>query len=282
MASLPMIISNALGMGIFAFIVTNLINERETESQKELIEGELRVAWEIQMSIVPKIFPAFPHRPEFDIYAVLEPAKEVGGDLYDFFLLDDDHLCFTIGDVSGKGVPASLFMAVTKTLIKSTAGIGMTPAEILCKVNENLCQDNDSGMFVTEFLGILHIPSGDVMYSNGGHNLPYMVHPDGSCTALPQTPGMAMGVMEGLHYGLNTIKLNSGDSLFLYTDGITEAMNIKGELFTEERLERVLADCGYCQAAEQIDRVLRAVKTHAQGAQQSDDITMVALKYKVG
>ena len=148
--------------------------------------SELTVAREIQMSIVPKIFPAFPDRPEFDVYAVLDPAKEVGGDLYDFFLLDDDHLCFTIGDVSGKGVPASLFMAVTKTLIKATADIKLGPDEILYAVNNNLCEDNDSGMFVTEFLGILTISSGEIAYSNGGHNLPYVLRKDGSLEMLPR------------------------------------------------------------------------------------------------
>ncbi|WP_242849000.1 PP2C family protein-serine/threonine phosphatase [Syntrophomonas palmitatica] len=281
-ASLPMIISNALGLGIFTFIVANLIKERHTEAVKELIEGELKVAREIQMSIIPKIFPPFPDRAEFDIYGVLEPAKEVGGDLYDFFLLDDDHLCFTVGDVSGKGVPASLFMAVTKTLIKATATRDMAPDEILSRVNDNLCQDNDSGMFVTEFLGILHIPSGQVVYANGGHNLPYIVRKDGSFGMLQKTSGMALGVMEGLHYGQNSIKLNNGDTLLLYTDGVTEAMDTQGELFTESRLEDVFAKFPESTAREQALKVLEAVKLHASGAQQSDDITILALKYKVG
>ena len=281
-ASLPMIITNAMGLAVFAFIVNNLIKERNTEAVKELIESELKVAREIQMSIVPKIFPAFPDRPEFDVYGILEPAKEVGGDLYDFFLLDDDHLCFTIGDVSGKGVPASLFMAVTKTLIKATANIAMTPDEILVKVNNNLCQDNDSGMFVTEFLGILHISSGEVVFSNGGHNLPYIIHPDGSYTPLKKTPGMALGVMEGLPYGCNSIKMNLGDSLLLYTDGVTEAMNSRGELMGEERLESVLKTLGHSSSREQTQKILEAIKDYASGFQQSDDITILALKYKVG
>ena len=162
--SLPMICTNGLGMGIFIFIIHNLIKEKETQKQKELIESELSVAREIQMSIVPKIFPPFPGRQEFDVFAVIEPAKEVGGDLYDYFLLDDDHLCFTIGDVSGKGVPASLFMAVTKTLIKAKADIKLGPNEILYAVNNELCEDNDSGMFVSEFLGILKISTGEIVY----------------------------------------------------------------------------------------------------------------------
>jgi len=281
-AILPMIVTNAMGLGVFAFIVNNLIKERNTEAVKELIEGELIVAREIQMSIVPKIFPAFPDRVEFDVYGILEPAKEVGGDLYDFFLLDDDHLCFTIGDVSGKGVPASLFMAVTKTLIKATANIAMTPAEILAKVNDNLCQDNDSGMFVTEFLGILNISSGEVVFSNGGHNLPYIIHPDGSYAALQKTSGMALGVMEGVPYECNSIKLNLGDSLLLYTDGVTEAMNSRGELMGEKRLESVLQTLGHSSSREQTQKLLEAIKDYANGYQQSDDITILALKYKVG
>lgn len=170
--SLPMISTNALGMGIFAFILHNLIRERETQRSKELIESELNVAREIQLGIVPKIFPPYPERAELDIFALLEPAREVGGDLYDFFMLDDNHLCFTIGDVSGKGVPASLYMAVTKTLIKAKAESGLDPGEILARVNRELCEDNDSGMFVTGFLGILDLSGGGLTFSNGGHPPP--------------------------------------------------------------------------------------------------------------
>lgn len=281
-ASLPMIISNSLGLAIFAFVVTNLIKERKTEADKELIEGELKVAREIQMSIIPKIFPAFPEREEFDIHGILEPAKEVGGDLYDFFLLDDEHLCFTIGDVSGKGVPASLFMAVTKTLIKATADINMTPDEILAKVNDNLCRDNDSGMFVSEFLGILHIPSGEVLYSNGGHNPPYIVHPGGSLRVLEKTAGIALGVLEGADYGLSRVKLNRDDILVLYTDGVTEAMNKSGELMGEEHFKKVLGTLDSGAARDLTEGILTAVNDYAGGARQSDDITILAIKCEVG
>jgi phosphoserine phosphatase RsbU/P len=281
-ASLPMIISNSLGLAIFAFVVTNLIKERKTEADKELIEGELKAAREIQMSIIPKIFPAFPEREEFDIHGILEPAKEVGGDLYDFFLLDDKHLCFTIGDVSGKGVPASLFMAVTKTLIKATADINMTPDEILAKVNDNLWRDNDSGMFVSEFLGILHIPSGEVLYSNGGHNQPYIVHSGGSLRVLEKTAGIALGVLEGAGYGLSRVKLNRDDILVLYTDGVTEAMNKSGELMGEEHFKKVLGILSSGTARDLTEGILTAVKDYAGGARQSDDITILAIKCEVG
>lgn len=277
--SMPMILTNALGMGIFAFIIHNLMTERETQRTKELIESELSVAREIQMSIVPKIFPAFPERPEFDVFAVLEPAKEVGGDLYDFFLLDDDHLCFTVGDVSGKGVPASLFMAVTKTLIKAKADIKLGPDEILYQVNNELCKDNDSGMFVTEFLGILTISSGDVVFSNGGHNVPYLLRANGTVEALPKIPGMALGVMEDVGYVQANICLNAGDSLVLYTDGVTEAMNPAGELLDEIRLENILRKSEPKTAQEEVRHILDSTRQFVNGASQSDDITILVIKY---
>lgn len=277
--SLPMISTNAVGMGIFAFIIHNLMRERETQRTKELIESELSVARDIQMSIVPKIFPPFPERPELDVYAVLEPAKEVGGDLYDFFLLDEDHLCFTVGDVSGKGVPASLYMAVTKTLIKAKADIELSPDEILYRVNNELCEDNDSGMFVTDFLGILNIPSGDLVFSNGGHNIPYLIRQNGALEALPKLPGMALGVMEEFEYFSAGVKVQAGDSLVLYTDGVTEAMNPAGELLTEQRLEDILREINGKTAKEEVGHILHCTRQFINGADQSDDITILAIKY---
>ncbi len=277
--ALPMIATGALGMAVFVFIVRNYLNEKETQRTKELIESELSVAREIQMSIVPKIFPAFPDRSEFDIFASLEPAKEVGGDLYDFFLLDDDHLCFTVGDVSGKGVPASLFMAVTKTLLKAKADISLRPDEILYQVNNELCKDNDSGMFVTDFLGILTISSGEVIFSNGGHNIPFILRRGGSAWSLPKIPGMALGVMEKAKYTCSEIRLEYGDSLLVYTDGVTEAMNPAGELLGEEHLKRILLGSGGGTAKEEALHVLAKTREFADGAMQSDDITILALKY---
>lgn len=276
---LPMILTNTAGMGIFAFIIHNLIRERETQRTKELIEGELRVAREIQMSIVPKIFPPFPERPELDVFAVLEPAKEVGGDLYDFFLLDDDHLCFTVGDVSGKGVPASLYMAVTKTLIKAKADIKLGPDEILYRVNNELCEDNDSGMFVTEFLGILTISTGELVFSNGGHNIPYLRRQNGEVAPLPKVPGVALGVMEDFEYFCASVQLEAGDSLVLYTDGVTEAMNPAGELLREERLENILRELNGKTAQEEVGHILHSTRQFMNGANQADDITILVIKY---
>ena len=277
--SLPMIFTNAIGMGIFIFIIHNLVREKETQRQKELIDGELKIAREIQMSIVPKIFPAFPANDEFDIYAILEPAKEVGGDLYDYFLLDEDHLCFTIGDVSGKGVPASLFMAVTKTLIKAKADISLNPDEILYAVNNDLYEDNDSGMFVTEFLGIMQISTGEIVYCNGGHNRPYLLRNNGEFEMLPKTTGIALGVAPDMPFMSEKIKLNHGDSLIMYTDGVTEAMNINDELFDEKRLENSIDGVIGKNAKEVVGIVLNSVYDFAEGANQSDDITIVTLQF---
>lgn len=277
--SIPMILTNAVGMAIFSYIVQNYLNEKETQRTKELIESELSVAREIQMSIVPKIFPAFPGRSEFDVFATLEPAKEVGGDLYDFFLLDDDHLCFTVGDVSGKGVPASLFMAVTKTMIKAKADIHLSPDEILYQVNRDLCEDNDSGMFVTVFLGILTISSGEFTFSNGGHNIPYLLRKNGEVEALPKIPGIALGVMENAKYICEKAGLSTGDSLIVYTDGVTEAMNPAGELLSDHRLEKMLHEFSGGAARETVQHILKGTREFVNGAKQSDDITVLALKY---
>jgi sigma-B regulation protein RsbU (phosphoserine phosphatase) len=276
---LPMIFTNTLGMGIFAFIISNLMRERETQRTKELIESELNVARQIQMSIVPKIFPAFPKRGEFDIFAIIEPAREVGGDLYDFFLLDDDHLCFTIGDVSGKGVPASLFMAVTKTLIKAKAGMHAEPDQILLAVNNELCKDNDSGMFTTIFLCILTISSGEIVFSSGGHNVPYLKKANGQIEALPRLKGMALAVMEDAPFTRGRIKLDDGDCIVLYTDGVTEAMNPAGELLKDERLVQILQRFKGSTAKEAVQYILDETRRFANGAVQSDDISILVLKF---
>ena len=254
-------------------------NLTETTAAKERIESELRLAHDIQMGILPRVFPAFPHRREFDIYAAIVPAKEVGGDLYDFFFMDDDHLCFTIGDVSGKGVPASLFMAVTKILIKAKAVKGLTPETILARVNEDLSIDNPSMMFVTLFLGILDVTNGEIVYCNGGHNPPYIIRADGEITQLEGTKGMALGVMEDLTYQSKNITLKKGDNLFLYTDGVTEAVNQQDELFSEKRLEMGLSDLRDQSLKEIISGIMERLEVFSKGVPQADDITMLALKF---
>jgi sigma-B regulation protein RsbU (phosphoserine phosphatase) len=257
-------------------------NLTATTAAKERIENELKIARTIQMSMVPKIFPPFPNRPEFELYAVIEPAKEVGGDFYDFFFIDDDHLYFVIGDVSDKGVPASLFMAVTKTLIRSQTSKEMLPDEVLRRVNQDLCVDNDSNMFVTVFCGVLHTRTGEVWYSNGGHNPPYLLTASGEVVTLERTGGMVLGVMEDIPYQTKRITLRTGDGLFMFTDGITEAMNGHNQLFSDARLRAVLHHINGASSIELIRGVVGEVERFAAGAPQSDDITALALLYRNG
>lgn len=249
-----------------------------TTAAKERIESELKIARDIQLSIVPKIFPPFPDRPEFDLYATLLPAKEVGGDFYDFFLIDEDHLFFTVGDVSGKGVPASLFMAVTKTLIRASVVRYDDLHKVLTHVNDNLCEGNDACMFVTVFCGVLNIRTGEVLCTNGGHNPP--VHCSAGGAEYLQPPdGMALGIMEGAGYGALRFRMEPGDSLFLYTDGVTEATDPEERLFSEEYLTECLVDLGEMPVKEQTCAMLDRIHSFARGAPQADDITMLILRF---
>jgi len=250
----------------------------EAYVEKERMEEALKLAHDIQMSMLPKIFPPFPERHEFDIFAAIAPAKEVGGDLYDFFFIDDDHLCFAIGDVSGKGVPASLFMAVTKILFKATAGNGGTPGEILARLNAEICRDNESCMFVTLFCAILNIRTGQVDYSNGGHNLPYYLH-RGGVTPLENPGGRALGVVEQSAYISGRMVLSPGEALLLYTDGVTEAMDSRETLYSDQRLEQFLARNRGSSPRQIIGDLVNDVRHFAGEAPQSDDITGLALLY---
>ncbi|MBN1105031.1 MAG: SpoIIE family protein phosphatase [Deltaproteobacteria bacterium] len=252
---------------------------KETTAAKERIESELKIAHEIQMSILPMTFPPFPHRREFDIYATIAPAKEVGGDLYDFFFLDEDHLCVAIGDVSGKGVPAALFMAVTRTLIKTKATQGLTPDKVLGRVNEDLALDNDSMMFVTLFLGILDTRTGELEYSNAGHNPPYVLRRGGGVELVEGTGGTALGVLEGCVYRSKKVLLRKGETIFLYTDGVTEAMDRDDALFSDERLIRDLGALHEKPPQEVLSGVMDRVKVFSEGAPQADDITILVLRY---
>jgi phosphoserine phosphatase RsbU/P len=251
----------------------------EATAARERIESELEIAHDIQMGILHKVFPPFPDRSEFEIYATLVAAKEVGGDLYDFFFMDDDHLCITVGDVSGKGIPASLFMAITKTLIKMKATKGLTPEKVLDRVNEDLSMDNPSLMFVTLFLGILNIRTGEMAYSNGGHNPPYVIRSSGELERLEITHGVALGVVEEFSYKSGTVTLQEGDSIFLYTDGVTEAMNPEDELYTEERMIEELHRLKDKPIKELVDGIMESIREFAKGVDQSDDITMMRLKF---
>lgn len=253
---------------------------KETTAAKERIESELKIARDIQMGIIPKDFPPFPGRTEFEIYASIEPAREVGGDFYDFFFLGDNKLFFLIGDVSDKGIPASLFMAVTKTLIKAVAtSTDKNLSEIAYKTNNDLFSDNKMSMFVSIFFGILNIDDGEIIYTNAGHNRPFIIKNDGSVLMLEKTDGMALGVFENAKYGINKVRLNFNETIFLYTDGITEAMDENSSLFGEENLKQKLKECSSFKAEEIIIHINNKVKEFVGDEPQSDDITMLSIKY---
>jgi sigma-B regulation protein RsbU (phosphoserine phosphatase) len=250
-----------------------------TTAAKERIESELKIAHEIQMNMVPKTFPAFPDRREFDIHAALVPAREVGGDFYDFFFVDGQRLCFAIGDVSGKGVPAALFMALTKSVFRATGGRhDATAVGILSELNGEICQGNDTCMFATVFCCILDARSGQVEYSNAGHMLPYVLS-SGTVTALPRTGGTALGVTTAGRVGAGQLLLRPGDRLVLYTDGVTDAVDESGRLFSEARLREALLGARGPRSEDVIEHVLGEVRRFSAGAPQADDITLVVLGY---
>jgi sigma-B regulation protein RsbU (phosphoserine phosphatase) len=254
-------------------------NLQRTTSAKERMESELNIGRDIQMRMLPMEFPAFPHRREFDVHATLHPAREVGGDFYDFFMIDEDRICFGIGDVSGKGVPSALFMAMTKTLIKSRASNDFSPASILTHVNDEMAENNESAMFVTIWLGILDLRSGEVTYTNAGHNPPYVRRSDGTLERLAKRHGPVVGAMEGMVYGEDTVGLVSGDAVLLYTDGVTEAMDPAQALYEERRLVGTL-EAATAPAPEALVRAtVDDVWRFQADAEQADDITVLALAY---
>ena len=250
----------------------------QSRDQLIVLHHELDIARTIQKSLLPKKFPAFPDHKEFDIYAEMFPAKEVGGDFYDFFIIDHDHLGFAIGDVSGKGVPAALFMAVCKTILKTTALKGLSPEECLQQVNRILQLESVASMFVTIFYGILNLSSGEMVYCNGGHLPPYKIGNDGTAIALETTGNLALGVMANAIYTTKTLHLHRGDGLFLYTDGITEAMSVNRLEYGEKRLRDSLQN-PVKSAKDLIQTVISAVKAFSSGLAQSDDLTALALYY---
>lgn len=256
-----------------------ICNLTETTAAKERIESELKIAHSIQMSFLPRLFPPFPDRPEFRLHAALEPAKEVGGDLYDYFLVEGNYLFFTIGDVTDKGVPAALFMAVTKTLMKGIALQALDPSAVLAAVNNELCQGNDANLFVTVFCGCLDFRTGELRYSNAGHNPPVLVHPDGTVEWIALPPGMVLGVMENNPYETRIRQMAPGARLIAYTDGVTEAMDERQEQYSDERLFEWVCRNGLQSPKAIVTGILESVHEYASGAPQSDDITVLAIEY---
>ena len=247
-------------------------------AEKERIGAELNVATQIQADMLPRIFPAFPERPEFDIYASMTPAKEVGGDFYDFFLVDDDHLALVIADVSGKGVPAALFMVIAKTLLKNAAQTGLSPRAILEKVNNQLCENNEAEMFVTVWLGIYEISTGKLTAANAGHEYPAVQRADGAFELYKDRHGFVLAGMENARYREYELELGLGDTLFVYTDGVAEATDGASTLYGTDRMLAAL-NCGRDRTPEELLRDMKAdIDRFVGGAPQFDDITMLAIR----
>lgn len=259
--------------------MNNLLKET---SEKERIASELRIAAHIQASMLPCIFPPFPERPEFNIYASMNPAKEVGGDFYDFFILDDDHIGFVMADVSGKGIPAALFMVIGKTLIKEYSGFGDSLGDVFTKVNELLCEANTEELFITAFEGILNFRTGELEFVNAGHEKPIIYHKDEDrWEVYPTRAAFVLAGMEGMKYRSGKMNIKKGDRIFLYTDGVTEAVNTKNEQYGMERLQACLAQNSETELEDMLVNIRKDVDKFADGTEQFDDITMLCLELNV-
>ncbi|MDD9991726.1 MAG: SpoIIE family protein phosphatase [Rhodospirillales bacterium] len=248
----------------------------QLEKAKQRMESELMIAHALQGAILPKTLP---ESQNFSGHALMTPAREMGGDFYDFFTLDDGRLSVVMADVSGKGVPAAFFMAIARTIMRAAAARHPTPGPCLQEVNDTICEQNPQDLFVTLFYGILDPETGEFVFANAGHNPPFVVKRPGEVLPLPMTGGMAVGVMPGLPYAEDAVTLTPGDTMFLYTDGITEAMNKEDEEFTEARLEAVLAKGHDLPVDSVLENVTSAVVNFVAGAEQSDDITCIVLRY---
>ena len=249
-------------------------------AEKERINTELTLATRIQADMLPHDFPPFPDRSEFDLYASMDPAREVGGDFYDYFLVDDDHLCMIMADVSGKGIPAALFMMASMILLRNNAMLGKSPAEILTDVNAAICANNREEMFVTVWLGILEISTGKLTAANAGHEYPALMRAGGEFELYKDRHGFVIGGMEGIRYKQYELQINPGDKLFLYTDGVPEATDADSGMFGTERMIRALNEYNDGQPEAVLNGVRRAVDSFVQEAEQFDDLTMLCLAYR--
>ncbi len=244
------------------------------------LQHELEVARKIQQGIVPCSYPAFPDRGDIDVYGQMIPARQVGGDFFDFFMVDPNHLGFVVGDVSGKGVPAAIFMAVSRGLLKAVASRGLSPGKCLEEVNRMLCSDNEEGLFVTLFYGVLDTETGTLEFSSAGHQAPYLLRPPAKCGELEIDPCIVLGLFETAKYETQSTRLVEGDRLFLFTDGVTEAMNAQEDFYGDERLATTLAGLQEKTLVELVDGVVLSVRAFSRPAIQSDDITAMAVSYQ--
>ena len=253
---------------------------QQEHSQLESIQNDLHVAQEIQQTILPKKFPPYPELKSFDLYAYMSAAKYVGGDFYDFFRIDQDRLGFVIADVSGKGIPAAIFMAISRTVIRAIALTENSASMCMQRSNTILCQESVNDMFVTVFYGILNIHTGVITYSNAGHNPPIVLKRDGTVTLVPLTGDLILGAVGEAQYHEKELKLMPGDNLFLYTDGVTEAMNSKNELYGEKRLLENCKKLTGKSPKDVVEKITETVGEFVVGAVQSDDITLLSIAYQ--
>jgi sigma-B regulation protein RsbU (phosphoserine phosphatase) len=258
---------------------TYIRNLKETTAAKEKIESELQIARDIQQSIIPHIFPPFPENDNVELYAALNPARDVGGDLYDFFFVDEKHLCFTVGDVSGKGVPASLFMAITRTLLRARISVNMKANEIMTAMNKELCLENENAMFVTLFLGILNVETGHISYCNAGHNYPFIMKDNGDVMELKGTHGTPLGAIPDIEYGISEVFFDHRDSMMIYTDGISEAIDVNEKQYTEKRIIDQLSKMQGSKPETVTRELLLDLEGFVGEADQFDDITMLVIKW---
>lgn len=276
------IIFATIGSAVYMFeVIIKIQSERYEKQQMETsrLETELTMATRIQADMLPNIFPAFPDRKEFDIYATMTPAKEVGGDFYDYFFIDDDHLGLVMADVSGKGVPAALFMMASKILVQNYAMMKGNPREALEAANRQICQNNREDMFVTIWLGILDVNTGLLMASNAGHEYPVVKNPGGKFEFIKDKHGLAVGAYVTSKYMEYEIQLEKGSMVFIYTDGVVEATDANEQLFGNDRLLDALNGSAEDTPESALDSVSKAVKKFVKGAPQFDDLTMLCLKF---
>ena len=282
-SEIQFIIFATVGAAVYMFAII-MKNQNEQFAAKMLensrIETELNMASRIQADMVPNIYPAFPDREEFDIYATMDPAKEVGGDFYDFFLIDDDHLCMVMADVSGKGVPAALFMMASKIILANNAMMGKSPAQILHDTNASICSHNREEMFVTVWLGILEISTGKLTAANAGHEFPVLKNESGAYELVKDKHGFVIGGMEGAKYKEYELTLTPGSKLFLYTDGIPEATDAEGKMFGLENMVATLNGVREDGPVDTLKGMKAAVDGFVKNAEQFDDLTMLCMEYK--
>jgi serine phosphatase RsbU (regulator of sigma subunit) len=254
-------------------------NLQKTTAAKERIQGELEVGKDIQKRMLPHVFPAFPTRDEFEIFAVMEPAKEVAGDFYDFFFIDEDNFCIVISDVSGKGVPSALFMVIAKTLLQAEAQRGYAIEEVVFNVNNALTRNNDTSMFATLFCGVINLKTGELRMVNAGHNPPVIGNKKEGYSFIELNQNIALGVLDNFEFKSGKRQLKAGERLILYTDGITEAFNPEGEVFSEERLLTTIVSGDELNNRQLVQQIQQEIKNFALDAEQSDDITILAITY---